>query len=277
MNLEVLLESPSGEILPWPGGITNVKQMRWVLHGGPEMALISLASTLTLEEMSPYLGWKVFVRNRYQTPVWWGFIEEIEANLEGASKHISLQMLTNRVAVTYLSQAPGMEFGLRAQTPWVEDLASQAVFGVKERLLSLGSMGEEEALLHARKALSENAFPRPRINLIAGKQDNGILLRCSGWFKTLAWRHFSPGSSLFGNMPTQSGTSAVGMEAACLRLAQSFRPAVAMQVSFVALRLRKIGNPTDNLQVQIQSDNAGAPSGSVLGSASVSAAALSAE
>jgi len=277
MNLEVLLQSPSNQLVPWPGGLASVKQLSWALHGGPENALIELNPAILLDEMAAYLGWKVIVRNRYQTPVWWGFIEEMEANQGGGNKRLSLQNLANRVAVNYLSQSPGAEFGLKSQSPWVEDLASQACFGVKESLLSLGSMGEEEALLHARKALSERAFPKPQIYPITGKDGACVLLRCSGWIKTLAWRHFSPGSSLFGNMPAQSGTASVGMEAACLRVAQSLKPAVSMQVSFVALRLRKVGNPNDNLQIQIQTDNAGAPSGTVLASAVVTAAALSAE
>ena len=277
MNLEILLQSPSGQFVPWPGGQPAVKQMSWALHGGPEKALVELSPAVPLEEMVAYLGWKVLIRNRFQTPVWWGFIEAMETRQASMQKSLSLEKMANRVVVSYLSQAPGADFGLRAQSPWVEDLASQATFGVKETLLHLGSMGEEEALMHARKALTERAFPKPQIQPSTDKDSPGVLLRCSGCFKTLTWRHFSPGSSLFGNMPAQSGTSSVGMEAACLKLAQSFRPAVAMQVSFVALRLRKIGNPGDNLLVQIQSDSGSAPSGAILASASVSSAALSAE
>jgi hypothetical protein len=277
MNLEVLLESPSGQLLPWPGGKATVSELTWVLHGGPETALVQLGAAVSLEEMAAYLGWKVLISNRYQTPVWWGFVEEIEASQEGSLKRLSLQTLANRVGVIYQSQTPGGDFGLKAQSPWVEDLASQASFGVREDLLRLGSMGEEEAFLHARKALSERAFPKPQISPTTKINDSGVLLRCSGWFKTLAWRHYSPGSSLFGNMGVQSGTSSLGMEAACLRLAQSFKPAVAMQVSFVALRLRKIGNPSDNLLVQIQTDAAGAPSGTILTSTTLAPAALSAE
>ncbi len=277
MNLELLLQSPSGQTVPWPGGQAIVRQLSWALHGGSESALIELGQEVTLEEMAAYLGWKVLIRNRFKTPVWWGYIEAIETRQAGAQKGLSLGKMANRVAVNYLSQTPGADFGLRAQSPWVEDFASQATYGVKEALLRLGSMGEEEALLHAHKALAERAFPKPQIAPSSEKDSSGVLLYCSGYFKTLAWRHYSPGSSLFGNMPAQSGTSNVGMETSCLRLAQSFRPAVAMQVSFVALRLRKIGNPADNLLVQIQSDSAGAPSGTILASASVSPAALSAE
>jgi hypothetical protein len=277
MNLEVLLESPSGQILPWPGGKARVSELTWVLHGGPESALVQLGAALSLEEMAAYLGWKLLICNRDQTPVWWGFIEEMEASQEGSWKRLSLKTMANRVGVSYQSQTPSADFGLMAQSPWVEDLASQASFGVKEDLLRLGSMGEEEALLHARKVLSMRAFPKTQISPTAKMHDSGVLLRCSGWFKTLAWRHYRPGSSLFGNMGGQAGTSTLGMEPACLRLAQSFKPAVAMQISFVALRLRKIGNPSDNLLVQIQTDAAGAPSGTILTSTTVTPAALSAE
>ena len=277
MNLELLLISPSGQLVAWPGGQANARQLTWALHGGPETASVELAPELPLEEIASYLGWNVLIRNRFQTPVWWGYIEAMESKAEGMQKRFSLEALANRVAVSYLSQSPGAAFGLRAQSPWVEDPASQANFGTKESVLHLGSMGEEEVLLHARKALSIAAFPKLQVSPTEVKTDNTVLLRCSGLFKTLGWRHFSPGSSLFGNMSAQSGSSPLGMEASCLRLAQSFSPAVAMQVSFVALRLRKIGNPSDNVLVQIQADNAGAPSGSVLASASLSSAALSAE
>ena len=277
MNLELLLISPSGQLVAWPGGQANARQLTWALHGGPETALVELAPAVPLEEMAAYLGWNVLIRNRFQTPVWWGYIEAMESKAEGIQKRFSLEALANRVAVSYLSQSLGADFGLRAQSPWVEDLASQANFGTKESLLQLGSMGEEEALLHARKALGDAAFPKLQVSPTEVENNNAVLLRCSGLFKTLGWRQFSPGSSLFGNMSAQSGSSPLGMEASCLRLAQSFSPAAAMQVSFVALRLRKIGNSGDNVLVQIQADNAGAPSGSVLASASLSSAALSAE
>src|SRR5665811_1714997 len=90
MNLEVLLQSPSNQLVPWPGGLASVKQLSWALHGGPENALIELNPAILLDEMAAYLGWKVIVRNRYQTPVWWGFIEEMEANQGGGKKRCLL-------------------------------------------------------------------------------------------------------------------------------------------------------------------------------------------
>jgi hypothetical protein len=277
MNLEILLQSSSGETVPWPGGQVSVSNLSWALHGGPETALVEIGPGIPLEQMAAYLGWKLLLRNRYQTPIWWGFIETITASLEGLQQVLSLEGVANRVAVRYLPQSPGAAFGMQSQTPWLEDPASQATFGVKEKILQFGSMGEEEALVHAQSTLAASAFPKIQIRPGTGQAAPALILHCSGHFKTLAWRHYRPGSSLFGNMPAQSGNSPLGMEAACLRLAQSFKPSAAMQVSFVALRLRKIANPTDNLLVQIQSDNAGKPSGSVLASASVSPAGLSAE
>lgn len=275
MKLEIFLQSPAGQTVPWPGGRAKVRQLSWALYGGPEQAEIALDPEISYDEATAFSGWKVFIRNRLHTLVWWGFVEGIEACSGMEVKLLSLRNLANRVAVSYLSQDPDASYGLRAQTPWVEDLASKASYGIKEKLLQLGRMGEEEARLHADRYLAAHAFLKQEMRPATGKREPGLVLRCAGWFETLAWRHFSPQSSLAGNLAPQSGSLSFGMADTNLKLAQGFKPKAEMQARFVALRLRKIGLPSDLLSVQIQTDQGGAPSGAAVASSSLPAQELS--
>lgn len=52
---------------------------------------------------------------------------------------------------------------------------------------------------------------------------------------------------------------------------------MTQDVSFIKLRLRKEGNPADELNISIQSDDSGAPSGVMLASATLSSAAISSD
>jgi hypothetical protein len=82
---------------------------------------------------------------------------------------------------------------------------------------------------------------------------------------------------MLGHSPAQVGFQKIGEVSANQRLAQSFKVDLTQNVSYIQLRFRKEASPTDNLTISIQSDNAGLPSGTQLASATLSAAAISAE
>ncbi|MEA4812378.1 MAG: choice-of-anchor R domain-containing protein [Anaerolineaceae bacterium] len=276
MKLGIFLESPEGQVLPLPWQQASVRSLSWNLAGGPQKALIRAGSEADIESLAGYLGWGMRIFNETHTLVWWGFVEEVSLHDSMGRHCYSLKEMANRVAVSYRSQAPGADFGAKVLSPWVEDLASQSNFGVKELILKAGSMGAEEALILSQRTLAQRVFPREAI-VASPVKEKEVLLQGKGWFSTLAWRNYRSTPTVFGNMPAQSGSASFGMSAFCQSLAQSFRPAVGLSVSFVDLRLRKRGSIADSLLVQIQADSQGRPSGNVLASAACSPALISAE
>jgi hypothetical protein len=82
---------------------------------------------------------------------------------------------------------------------------------------------------------------------------------------------------MLGHSPAQVGVQKIGEVSANQRLAQSFKLEMTQDVSYIKLRLRKEGNPTDALNISLQSDNAGVPSGTTLASAALNATSVSAD
>ena len=277
----VTFESREFGRMTQPGLAFEVKEMRWSVEGGCDRALIEVGvDRLRAEDPAGMVGMlrsPLTIRNAYGQAVWWGYLNTVE-QVEGTfvAAH-SLDELANRVAVRYTTLAPAGQVGEVRQTDWAEDLDSQALYGVKERIVERNGLDEAAALQVRDMALAEGAFPAAKMTRMTGKVGWGMRLTCLGWVHSLAWLHVQPLAGLIANTPPQHGTQYLGNTYSDLWLAQSVTPAADMAVRYVDVRLRKVGSPTDDARIQIQSNAGGVPSGTSLGQALVSPSGIDAE
>ena len=82
----------------------------------------------------------------------------------------------------------------------------------------------------------------------------------------------APGTSL--TAPHTAGATTLGNAAGATRRAQSFVPGSTLLATSVDVTLQITGSPTDNVEVAVQTDSSGAPSGTDLTSASIAASSL---
>lgn len=276
----VSFESRDFSRMTQPGLEFEVKEMRWTVEGGCDRALIAVGSDrLRAEDAAGLVGMLrcgVTIRNAYGQAVWWGYLDTVE-QVDGAFivAH-SLDEMANRVAVRYTTLAPAGQLGEVQQTAWADDLASQAVYGVKERIVEREGLDEAEALQVRDMLLAQGATPRAQMQP-GGRVSWGLRLACLGWMHSLAWKYVQPQAGMIANTPPQHGTQYLGNTYSDLWLAQSITPLEDMALRYVDVRLRKVGSPTDDARIQVQSDNAGVPSGTSLGQALVSPSGISAE
>lgn len=239
-------------------------RLSWTAIGGCEEALLWVDDTwMEIEDWADALARPVEVVDEHGQLLWWGWVEAVSKHLPSISLSYDLDKCANRVAVLYRSLEPGQAFGEWQQTAWVDDLESQAVYGIKERLLKVGVLSVEQAEHWRDIELKRRAFPNLELNPgnTAEARTRGIYLRCKGWLHRLNWRVWQCESGVTGNTVAQSGSQAIGDNADHSALSQSFLIKRKLQLSAVSLRLRKVGTPGDQLRVDVRLAEDGSPVG----------------
>lgn len=145
--------------------------------------------------------------------------------------------------------------------------ASTTVRGIVEEATEAeAAAGTAAGATGARLFVNPSTLPNPtRVSLPAGQD------------LTAGDAVFAGGVNLVSNTPAIGASNGFGRAAAATqeKCAQSINESGALGgVMVITVRLGKTGSPTDNAVIQIQSDSAGSPSGSVLASGSVAAASI---
>jgi len=247
--------------------------LSWDAIGGPQEAVLSLENDpIGFARLQSLLGSGVEIYDPSDRLAWWGYVERI-SQPEGVTRiESSLEELANRVAVSYRSMEPGKDFGAPAQTDWKDDATSQEIFGIKEVLLKRGVLSEEQALLLRDASL--NLMSLPVSKLLPSTRASKSHLLCRGWFERMGWRQWPARTDILGHAPAQQGYQSMGASLTQLSLAQSFTSTNSVEVASLSVRIRKIGNPQDQVRFQVQTDALGQPSGTVRAEVVLAASAI---
>lgn len=261
----------------------QVEKLAWKAQGGPSAAWISGETQDTgwgiqaAQWAQDILRRPVDILTRTGEKAWWGYIKRVEVQHAGFSLGVDLGELANRVCVEYWQREAQLEWtGLKTFTPWVDDLDSQRLYGVKERIFRLGSMDELEALQARDTLLVQHSLPRPHLNSLP-RHNAGVKVRleCRGWWDTLIWKtaHFNDGYEGYVR-PAQIAQFLGRSSSSDAKIGQSFKTAYGgWRLGEAVVNLRAIGLNTDGVRCELCGDANGAP-GSTLGSAEVSAAVI---
>lgn len=249
--------------------------LSWTALGGCDEALLALEGpSVDIGWWQGYLGYPVEVYDDSGRLHWWGWLEAVQERWSGFTLDIDLARMANRLALVYRSQEPGDGFGDWRQTPWANDAESQALYGIKERIVQMGSLADEQAIHWRDSLLSHSRLPE----LQSRPQTNGgakcLCLTCKGWIHRLDWRVWQRESGVMGNSVGQSGVQALGDSVERTHIAQSFKLHRNARLNALSLRLRKQGVPGDQLRVEIRADQGGAPASSALATCFISPADL---
>ena len=129
-------------------------RLRWVAQGGCDRATISASGgRQDIWSMANYLRCPVEITDGVGRNVWWGYINTIKIQDGADVWEISMDTMVNRLAVKYVTIAENAEgTGTQAQTSFLDDLPSQAEFGIKEAIYSAGSRGLTSTAAEAMRA-----------------------------------------------------------------------------------------------------------------------------
>lgn len=251
--------------------------------GGPLRARVELrGNEAELLNATNLIRYVAEIEDDVEGVVWWGYVAAARVRLGNVELGREVRGMGNRVAVAYARTVPDPSTGSRkAITPWADDELSQAEYGAKELLVSVGDFDEDGATFQRDLILAAAKDPIETID-ITGERGRALggELDLEGWWYTLDWRRYAQPAGLVRFATSGGARQDITTNAASPRtsaVAQSFQLPVTSPTGWAAyevhLRLRTTGAPTDNLTVSLRADGGGVP-GAVLSSVAVAASAL---
>lgn len=125
------------------------------------------------------------VSSPYGKTVWEGLLTTISAQIGQKPVTLSLDGMANRVRCVYTTV-----LGTAGVTASVSDTASQDIYGIKDRVVSLDASDATAAAYRAAIVLADLAFPKSReaTQATTGAQgDITLTLSFTGWYGVLEW------------------------------------------------------------------------------------------
>lgn len=220
--------------------------------GGPKLAEIAVSGNeIELWELMEYVRRPVTIISDKGDAVWWGWVAEVRLDIGQWSVGINIDSMANYVGVAYEDDEDSDQPKI---TDWAEATDSTFEYGRREILITSSGSNATHATAARDKYLAEKKYPIPVISQ-REKGENVATLICRGWFDTLSWKYAPiPVNFAYGNLAIGTrfvicniGTSYVQ------EVAQSFWISADCNVVTVSVYVKKIGSPTDNLEVSLYS------------------------
>ncbi len=174
-----------------PGIIMTPIRMSHHMIGGPDRAEISVQGTESaVWDIIDWLRQPIEIYDDVGECCWWGYIHGIRV----ASGHymfgVSLDRMTNRVAVIYNRLVDGATMGETTKSTWIQHDRSVAAYGVKASLMSLNDVSDAAALAYRDAQLQVFAEPQPQWDVNTGSDSVMGTLDCRGWWGTADWQYY---------------------------------------------------------------------------------------
>lgn len=274
MNYRFALKDLSGRLVS-PSAILVPNSYTWAAIGGPDKASVSVRGTREdILQLADFMAYEIQIMDASNNqPYWWGQIYDIEMRFGQSTVNVSLGAMYNRIKVTYRDTLSGAG---SQETAWGQDNDSVNYYGKKERIYSGSDMTADEALQRRDVLIGMTKYPQA-INK-TGQSEGGsysALLTCKGWFNAISWMYYTQPAGLEELTVTGDGTQNFG-DGTTYQAAQSFVTSNTRTWSAYSTgaKLRKFGAPTDDVYMDLCSDNAGEP-GTVLATATIDDAEFS--
>jgi hypothetical protein len=187
MVFSLTFHSRDFQLMTQTRGRLTLLRCSWRAMGGPASAVAAVAcDPREVACLAGLLGTPVMIHDPQGSPYWWGYLHGIAIQSGSLTRRLNLDDLANRLAV-YHTLPDGITPNL---TGWVEDPASQSIYGIRERILTINGISEESALSWRDAQLTARVYPRWQ----ATRESRGswpVVLDLHGWYETLAWRHYA--------------------------------------------------------------------------------------
>jgi len=173
---------------------------------GFESMSVSLPVTLdeALNWLSTGLMRNAFVSGPDLETVWQGYLSGVSAQIGQKAVTLSLDNMANRVRCTYTTV-----LGTAGTTSSISNTTSQALYGIKDKVVSLDASDATAAAYRAAIVLADLAFPKSHEATTAATGAQGDItlnLSFTGWYGVLDWLVTSNTTTSTAVTTTQVGT-----------------------------------------------------------------------
>lgn len=231
--------------------------------GGPiEMSITAFGPRVALFDLIELLRCPIRMFDSYAQDLFWGYINEVQVRIEALELSVTLNGMTNKVAVEYTNMVPGEAVaGEQLFTDWVSDAVSIGTYGTKEMIASLSDVTTAVAQARRDVLLQTKKYPIPTWYMSGESGSLSASLLCRGWFGTLDWKYYQNTSGYEAYTVAGEGVQKFGDSDANTYVAQGFRLGVAVPWSAdrILVKMRKEAAPTDSVRVSLYNDSAGVP------------------
>lgn len=229
--------------------------------GGPKSATIEASGNeVSLWGLIERLRCPIEIWSDLGDCVWWGMINTVVLDLDGISIGVSLDSMSNKIAVAYNLVVAGSDIvGERMTTYWMENAESVLEYGIKELLQTTSGTTSEHALAALAMLLDQKKYPIPTIQWGGGEGKAKVTLECKGWFDTLDWMYYSHSAGLEFYESSGAEDQVLGAAAGNTKIAQGFILDERWIVKGAQISIKAVGTPVDDVIVDICLDDSGAP------------------
>jgi len=126
--------------------------------------------------------------------IWEGMVWALRLVDDGWSQSRSLDSFSNRIRGVYDSRATGERLHVPSSSTWEEDTDSQAQFGIKENILTVGETNATTAIGYVDLEIAKRAWPG-RSKAKTETKGTSLAVELRGYMDTLGWRIYNDTTS----------------------------------------------------------------------------------
>jgi hypothetical protein len=296
MKLFPLFKNRAFGAMLQPGLNLQVESCSYSILGGPSTArlIARCPQGINLDQLVSLLRCPVELWTDAGRLAWWGLAWSMRVQDGQVGAQVTLDDLANRVQVAYGEMSSvNSGGGTRQTTPWLDDLPSQASYGVKEAQLQLLMSNQTQAQALRAVGLAKYARPTLRTNGLVGAdlrvrpssgpyghalrapEGEAVVIELRGWWSTLDWKYYAAASMTIENynqMPIWAWDTGLTGIAEVIGQRISI-PAAPWYVTAIWLPMARIADVASNIVVNFCADSTGLP-GAVLASGTYPGASL---
>ena len=133
--------------------------------------------------VTDYLGCRVHVyKDNPRGPIWEGFINRVTINAGGIVYTRSLDEMQNKVSVFYNNNTNSP-----SQNTEVDNLTSQAIYGVKEGVIDSGLAFPGKVAILRNTVVGQYGWPQSSVLFNSGAGEFTAQVECMGYYHWLEW------------------------------------------------------------------------------------------
>lgn len=220
----------------------KVDKIVFSAQGGPKSADITVAGEeRDLRNLLSLLGIDTVIADG-PSILWRGYVHEIVLHIGKIDYSLSLDNLSNRIAVAYSEVAAGSKTSVGRVTDWVQNDASIRRYGTKELLSSAGGSTSLFALAERDHLLSRRQYPEIKYKPNTTGRGISASIYCKGYWSSLDWLY------IYVPVMMATGFQVIGsvnftLTSSSQKLAQAFDLTSKINVAAFEVYVRKIGSP----------------------------------
>lgn len=161
-----------------------------ILGGCKSASVYGLGSIADVEYCINYLGRDLLIYNNNMVEKWYGFINQVELNIQSVNIVIRLDEVVNRVKIIYTEPAITGNTDSK-ETIYYENTSSISLYGIREKIYSLSNVNSNAAIQKAKRILDLYSKPQQVIKVNPNNTTIDVTFNAIGYVEGLHNQYYT--------------------------------------------------------------------------------------